>query len=663
MLRKSLSALAISAALSGCLSSVTTADSHDNTFTLTIAHINDTHSNFDPVQSSFKADNTHVFNEFGGYPRLQTMAEQYKNEAILNNDSFLFLHGGDAWQGSAYFKLNEGAMNADLLSKMGLDAMALGNHEFDLNNAKLNEFIGSVNFPILAANIDTSEDSDLKDQDNLMPYRLFAFDGNKKTVVEDINTLPKNADIVAVFGLALDDMPNLSPNTGDVKFFDMVKSAQNTVDMFKAKGIHNIVAVTHIGNSKDIEIASKVNGIDLIVGGHSHTLLGDFTNLGMGNSGMYAQLVKNPNNQNETCVVQAGEYAQAIGRLEVSFNEEGDITNCDGRNTLLSNDDFYHDAARREQDKFSHSENQKVTTFINNEENITITEEDGQLRHLIDSKYKPAAEAAYGRVIGQVPVELKHERRPGDRGTDQHGSDVAPIVAEGQYYWANTDAVKNVTGMTVDFSLIGAGGIRTNIEAGQYREGNISLEMLPFANFLSVLPVSGANIKAMIHGAITATLPEGAHAGKFPYGGHLRYSFTETTLHETGQLDSIEVMTGSEQQPIWTPLEDNRIYNVVINNYNATGNDGWTPLFQAQQTKSDRVDLMYINGKLTGFKVKNIVEVDGKYKVNYHTPLPSCKDDNVRCNTDAQAVIDYIANERPTLAPLGYEVTTFNRVQ
>ncbi|MCG7499589.1 bifunctional metallophosphatase/5'-nucleotidase [Vibrio sp. Of7-15] len=665
MLRKSLSALAISAALSGCLSSITTPNDNniDNTFTLTIAHINDTHSNFDPVQSSFKANNTKVYNEFGGYPRLQTMAEDYKQQAQKNDDSFLFLHGGDAWQGSAYFKLNEGAMNADLLSKMGLDAMALGNHEFDLNNAKLNEFIDSVNFPVLAANIDTSEDADLRDQKNLMPYRVFAFDGNKKTIVKDINHLPQGADIVAVFGLALEDMANLSPNTGKVKFFNMVKSAQKTVDMFTEKGIHNVVAVTHVGNSKDIEIASQVNGIDLIVGGHSHTLLGDFTNLGMGNNGMYAQQVINPNNQNKTCVVQAGEYAQAIGRLQISFDKNGHITQCDGRNTLLSNDDFYYDAARREQDKFSDSDNQKVVNFIDKEENITITDENQQLRNLIDSKYKPEAEAAYGQVIAQVPVELKHERRPGDRGSDQHGSDVAPIIAEGQYYWANTEEVRNVTGMKVDFALIGAGGIRTNIEAGQYREGSVALEMLPFANFLSVLPVSGADIKAVIHGAITATLPEGSHAGKFPYGGHLRYSFTETTLHEVGQLDSIEVMTGSEEDPIWTPLEDDRTYNVVINNYNATGNDGWTPLFKAQQTQSDRVDLMYVDGKLTGFKVKNIAEIDGKYQVNYHSSLPSCKDDNVRCNTDAQSVIDYIANEKATLTPLSYEVVTFNRAQ
>ncbi|ELR63493.1 5'-nucleotidase [Photobacterium marinum] len=659
-LSKPLIALSVTAALAGCAQ---TPSQPEHAFTLTVAHINDTHSNFDPVKSSFKANDTLVYNEFGGYPRLKTMANEYKEAAKEKNNSFLFLHGGDAWQGSAYFKLNEGAMNADLLSQMGLDAMALGNHEFDLNNAKLNQFMNDINFPIVAANVDTSKDPDLKDQTNLKPYVVFAFDGNQKTPVADLENLPKDKDLVAVFGIALDDMPNLAPNTGKVQFHNMVESAQATVDMLEAKGIHNIIALTHIGNSVDLDIASKVNGIDLIVGGHSHTLLGDFTNLGHANNGIYAQMVNNPDGESQTCVVQAGQYAQAIGQLKVSFDENGDVAACNGLNTMLSNDEYYHSPMREAGSKFDKDETTKVVNFIDEEENITITDEDVAMRSHIDSKYKPAVDKAYGSVISQVADEINHERRPGDRGTDKHGSDVAPLVAEGQYYWTNSTEVQKVTGMKVDFALIGAGGIRTNMEAGEYREGNVSLELLPFSNFMSVLPVKGADIKALITGAVTATLPEGAHAGKFPYGGHIRYQYTETTTHQKGKLDYVEVMTGTKADPSWTPIVDSKIYNVAINNYNATGNDGWTPLFKAQQKDSGRVDLAYVDGKLTGFKVKNIEEVSGKYKVHYEVSGPNCKAANTRCNTDAQAVIDYVADEQPALAPLSYEVVTFNRAQ
>ncbi|WP_299018508.1 bifunctional metallophosphatase/5'-nucleotidase [uncultured Photobacterium sp.] len=657
---KPLIALSIATALAGCAQ---TPSQPEHTFTLTVAHINDTHSNFDPVKSSFKADETLVYNEFGGFPRLQTMADEYKQAAQTENDSFLFLHGGDAWQGSAYFKLNEGAMNAELLSQMGLDAMALGNHEFDLNNTKLNQFISDINFPVVAANVDTSKDADLKNQTNLKPYVVFAFDGNKKTPVTDLNNLPKDKDLVAVFGIALDDMPNLAPNTGKVEFHDMVQSAQSTVDMLEAKGIQNIIALTHIGNAVDLDIASKVNGIDLIVGGHSHTLLGDFTNLGHDHNGTYAQMVNNPDGQSRTCVVQAGQYAQAIGQLKVIFDEQGDVTDCNGLNTLLSNEEYYHSPTREAASKFNAKDTAQVVDFIDQEENITIADEEMAMRSLIDSKYKPAVDKAYGSVISQVTEEINHERRPGDRGTDIHGSDVAALVAQGQYYWANSAEVQKVTGMKVDFALIGAGGIRTNMEAGEYREGNVSLELLPFSNFMSVLPVKGADIKALIEGAVTATLPKGSHAGKFPYGGHIRYQYTETVAKQKGKLDFVEVMTGSTENPKWTALEDNKTYNVAINNYNATGNDGWTPLFKAQQKNSGRVDLAFVDDKLTGFKVNNIEEIGGKYKVHYEVSGPNCKAESTRCNTDAQAVIDYVANEQPSLAPLNYQVVTFNRAK
>ncbi|PSU62103.1 bifunctional metallophosphatase/5'-nucleotidase [Photobacterium phosphoreum] len=661
MFSKPILALSITLALSG--SAYAASISNHNDFTLTVAHINDTHSHFDPVKSSFSANGVEVFNEFGGYPRLQAMVKTYKAQAQTSNQSLLFLGAGDAFQGSAYFKINQGAMNADLLNQMGLDGMALGNHEFDLNNQKLNTFISSLNFPIIATNVDVSHDANFNGQTNILPYRIFAFDGDHKTIVKNINKLPKGKKLVAVFGLVLQDMPNIAPHTGDVKFLNEVKTAQSTVDFLKSKGIDDIIALTHIGNATDVALAAQVNGIDLIVGGHSHTLLGDFTNIGWSNNGPYAQMVTNPDGKAATCIVQAGKYAEAMGKVSVSFNDQGQVTSCVGHNTLLSNNVFYHKADRKPQDRFTPAQTAKVDQFIAQQKNIVIINEDPQLRHEIDTKYKPAVEKAYGKIIAQVPTEITHERRPGDSGAnDKHGSQVAPLIAESQYYWANLPQVQRVTGKKVDFALIGAGGIRTNINEGEYREGNASLEMLPFSNFLSVVSLKGSTVKQLLQQTITATLPEGAHAGKYPYGGHLRYTFVETAVHKAGHLTDVDVMTGTEKHPVWTPLQDNKIYNVVINNYNATGNDGWTPIFNAQKEHSNRIDLIDVDGKLVGYKVKNIKQVDDKYQVIYQGAAPNCKAANTVCNTDAQAFIDYAAQARHQLVPLAYSVVTLDRI-
>ncbi|WP_217519570.1 bifunctional metallophosphatase/5'-nucleotidase [Vibrio metschnikovii] len=651
----------IALALLGC-SQTDKESAEQAAFELTIAHINDTHSSFDAVRSSFYINQQRVYNEFGGHPRILSKANTYREQAEKNNQSMLFLHGGDAWQGSAYFKLNEGLMNADILSRMGIDAMALGNHEFDLNNQKLNAFLDRINFPVLAANIDASLDKDLKDQTNLKPYVVYAFDGYAKQRFDDMSQLPADKPLVGVFGIALDDMPNIAPNTGDIQFFDMVESAQATVDELQALGIKNIIAVTHVGNAIDLDIASKVNGIDLIVGGHSHSLLGDFTNLGLGNNGMYAQLVTNPNGASKTCVVQAGEFAQAIGKTTVAFDSDGELISCAGHNTLLTNDEFYHQANRQQESAFSDDERSKALRFIERQRNIAVAAEEAALRAHIDSQYKPAVEKAYGDVIANVPQEIRHARRPGDNNSDQHGSRVAPIVALGQYYWAASDEVVRLTGMKADFALTGAGGIRTNIAEGEYREGDVTLEMLPFANFMSIVPVKGSVIKALIEKTVSETLPPTAHAGKFPYGGNLRYVFDETVQHQAGTLSLIEVNTGTLNEPIWSPLEDNKIYNVAMNSYNATGNDGWTPLFEAQKDQSGRVDFAYVDGNLTAFPVSHIEEAAGRYQVHYQGHELNCKADNVVCNTDARAVVKYIAEQQPVLEALDYPVVTLNRV-
>lgn len=630
-------------------------------FELQIAHINDTHSAFDPVAASFNAEGQQIFNEFGGHPRLLSQINEYRAQARQQDQSLLFLHGGDAWQGTAYFKVNEGRMNADILSQMGLDAMALGNHEFDLNNALLNQFIDDINFPILAANIDTSQDPDLKNQSNLKPYVVFAFDGYQKTKLNDLQTLPLDKHLVAVLGIALEDMPTIAPNTGEVQFFNMVESAQATVNELQAMGIQNIIAVTHLGHAVDTQIGGQVNGIDLIVGGHSHSLLGDFSSLKLGRNGEYAQQISNPDGQGHTCIVQAGEYAQAMGKVTVRFGDKGELLNCEGGNRLLSGDDFYHSASREPEHRLATEAAQALQTFIRHQQNIGTIQEDADMRAHIDTHYKPVVEEAYGPVIARVPHPIQHVRRPGDEGSGSHGSDVAPLVAQAQYAWARSAEVTSVAGLRAELALVGAGGIRTSINEGELRAGDITLELLPFANFMSIVPLRGSVIKALLHSTIQQTLPEGAHAGKYPYPGNLRYHFKETDAGQEGELVNIEINRGTLDSPRWRPLQDNELYNVVMNSYNATGNDGWDAVYEAQKERTDRVDLAFVNGQLRAFKVSHISRDGNRLQVHYAGEALNCNAEHIDCNTDALAVIDFISAQTEPLLKLAEPLVTLER--
>lgn len=633
-------------------------------FVLTLAHMNDTHSQFDPVNAELKGpifgkqgETDTLYTRFGGYPRLLTMAKSFQADALAKNQPILLLHGGDAWQGSGYFKLNEGMANAELLSQFGLDAMALGNHEFDLDNQKLARFIQGVNFPVLAANLDTRDDPDLRHTANLKPFVIYAFDGNQKSPVSDLNNLPQGKQLVAVMGLVLEDMANISPNVGKLRFGNEITSAQATVDLLRQHGINQIVALTHIGNQRDLALAAKVNGIDAIVGGHSHSLLGDFRNIGWGNTGEYAALVTNPDGVGMTCVVQAGSYAQAIGLAQVSFDAQGRVIACKGQNQLLASHDFFADPARKQ--ALDEARSKRAAKFIDAQPNLVTVDEDPRLRGIIDSHYKPALEQAFGPVIATLPAALQNARRPGDNGSDSHGSDVAPLVAEGQYYWANTPAVQALTGGPVHFALLAVGGVRADLPAGELREGDAALTLLPFKNQLSVLTLTGAEVRALLTETITATLPASAHAGKFPYGGHLRYTFTETTPGKRGALTQLQWQDADGQ---WQDLVDATRYRVVMNAYSANGNDGWQALARAQAQHAERQDLAWQDGKLTAFPVERVEQSGDQLSARYAAGHQlDCKASGMDCGTDAASFVQYVREQRPTLTALAEETVTLVR--
>lgn len=635
-------------------------------FVLTLAHMNDTHSQFDPVNAELKGpifgkqgETDTLYTRFGGYPRLLTMAKSFQAEALAKNQPLLLLHGGDAWQGSGYFKLNEGMANAELLSQFGLDAMALGNHEFDLDNHKLARFIQGVNFPILAANLDTRDDPDLRHATNLKPFVVYAFEGNRKSPVTDLNNLPQGKQLVAVMGLVLEDMANISPNVGKLRFGKEVASAQATVDLLRQKGIHHVIALTHIGNQRDLALAAEVNGIDAIVGGHSHSLLGDFRNIGWGKTGEYAQLVTNPDGVGLTCVVQAGSYAQAIGLARVSFDGQGRVIACKGQNQLLASRDFFADPARKQ--VLDETRGKQAGKFIDAQPNLVTVDEDPRLRGIIDSHYKPALEQAFGPVIATLPAALQNARRPGDNGSDSHGSDVAPLVAEGQYHWANTPVVQALTGGPVHFALLAVGGVRADLPAGELREGDAALTLLPFKNQLSVLTLTGAEVRALLTETITATLPASAHAGKFPYGGHLRYTFTETVPGKRGELTRLQWQSAKGQ---WQDLVDDQRYRVVMNAYSANGNDGWQALARAQRQQAERLDLAWVDGKLTGFPIEKVEQSGDQLSARYAPGQQlDCKASGVNCGTDAASFVQYVREQRPTLTALTEETVTLLRAK
>lgn len=224
----------------------------DSTSDLTILHTNDMHSRIDPFP-----DGSGKYAGLGGMARRAELIKSIRHQT----KQVLLLDAGDIFQGTPYFNLFGGALEFKLMSEMKYDAATLGNHDFDAGMDGLFEQLPHANFPFIIANYDFNK-TQLKDQ--FSPYRVFQ----------------KGAVKVGVFGLGieLDGLVEEKLYQGTV-YIDPVGTAREMVQQLKAEECKLIICLSHLGYKyngqkiSDTTLAEKVSGIDLIIGGHTHTFL------------------------------------------------------------------------------------------------------------------------------------------------------------------------------------------------------------------------------------------------------------------------------------------------------------------------------------------------------------------------------------------------------
>ncbi|MDN6698594.1 MAG: chitobiase/beta-hexosaminidase C-terminal domain-containing protein, partial [Staphylococcus equorum] len=278
-------------------------------FNLPIMHMNDTHA--------------HVEN----YPYLNTLVKDYREE----NPESLLLHGGDVFSGTLYFNEFKGQADLRQLNLMGIDAMVFGNHEFDLGDSDeghraLARFIRNANFPMLGTNSDFSEDNQLKDYD---PSGSAVKDAKAGDAYNSI-ILESGGEEIGVFGLTTEDTENIASPV-KVTFSNYIDTAKKEVEKLEDEGIDKIIAVTHLGHDSapdvgnDLLLAENVDGIDVIVGGHSHTEV-------------EPPVLVEEDGKAPTVVVQAGQYAENLGTVEVTFDDKGEVIDHQGELLAIEED-------------------------------------------------------------------------------------------------------------------------------------------------------------------------------------------------------------------------------------------------------------------------------------------------------------------------------------
>jgi len=247
-------------------------------FDLRILHINDFHGFAEPYKPLGSRQ------LLGGIAHLAGKAKDLRSEKPT-----LLLAAGDMIQGNNWANLSQGESVIELMNAMQFDAMVLGNHEFDFGQAELKKRIAQAAFPVLGANVEGL--------DHLKPFIIKEWNGVR----------------VGIIGIVTDETPVATHprNVSGLTFLPPAETVQKYTQELKNRA-DILLVLSHIGHAADRMLAEKAKGIDVIVGGHSHTR------------------IRKPVRIGNTLIVQAWEHAKALGVLDLTIRD-GKITEYDGR--------------------------------------------------------------------------------------------------------------------------------------------------------------------------------------------------------------------------------------------------------------------------------------------------------------------------------------------
>ena len=460
----------------------------------------------------------------------------------------LLLDGGDQFQGTLIFTVYKGTVAADLMNMLEYDAMGLGNHEFDLGpeNLRVN-FLNNINFRALSANMRSNGDPDIVDE-----------------VWDEYTVLEKAGIKVGVVGFTTPETNYIS-NTGSyIVFEDLVPAIQAAVDELKQQGVNFIIALGHGGITDEIMIAEQVDGIALVVGGHSNTFL--YTGnppSGEVPYGPYPYPVRSLVNSRTVYVVQDYTFGKYLGELHVSVDESsGEITAVNGNPILL-------------------------------DKNVQQDEE--VLEYLVPVI---AATDAYGsQYVGRSATFISGMREQCRRVECAAGNLLLDAAVE-WHVLTNTEQVTQTARQQEEWNIAPAGiwnggGVRASLDRGDLVVKDL-VRVIPFRNLLTLYRFRGDVLLAAFRRSVAGvTSSDEDLPGSFLQVSGFRVVF-DSRLPEEDRLLGLQIRCGECIEPTYRDVDPDQWYDVILSDFLANGGDGYDML----TSESDGVEVVYEQGDL-----------------------------------------------------------------
>jgi 5'-nucleotidase len=470
--------------------------------TLSIIHTNDFHARLEPVTldgSRCRPADAEAHRCYGGVARLVTEIDRLRAEG----PNPLVLDAGDRFQGSLYYTYYKSAALKPFFELLHYQAMTLGNHEFDDGPAELARFLTGLPMPVISANVDVTAE----------PTLAGRFGGT--------TVLTVGGSRIGLIGLTTPSTATNSKPGPNVHFTDPVVAARAGVAALQAQGIRRIIVLSHLGLGEDEKLAAAVDGISVIVGGHTHLLLRSKDSLAVGPS---PRVVRSPAG-NPVLIVQAYFAGIYLGFLQVTLDDAGVPTHWQGEPVLLD-DSIPEDATAH---AFVEALGQPLVPLLAQPVGTTRVPLSGA------RAVCRFAECNLGDLIADSLLEQ----------TRSQGSQVA---------------------------IINGGAIRASLPVGPISLGHL-LEVLPFANTVATFALTGADLRAALENGVSAAeSPSNDGTGRFPQVAGLRLTW-DAAAPAGRRLVSVQVRQADGR---YVDLDSETTYHLVTIDYLRTGGDGYT---------------------------------------------------------------------------------------
>ena len=473
-------------------------------YKLRIIHTNDHHARIEPVTGGTPVAPIH-----GGVSRRKTLIDAIRDEG----GNQILLDAGDVFQGTLWFTQYLGQADLEFYNALGYAAVTIGNHEFDKGQQPLADFIRRANFPVLSANIAIAADVPAPIAGLFKPWIVKEIGGQK----------------IGIFGLTTEETPVLSSPGAGIAFTNYIEAARKAVADLKARGANKIIALTHIGITFDRELARQVDGIQVIIGGHSHTPMGAQVTPPDPNR-PYPEVIASPSSK-PVIMATDWEWGRWLGDLTVGFDANGDITSVVAAQPA---------------------------------EVLPIVEPNQGFEDRIKVLAQPLS-ALRTQVVGETKVPLNGARADVRAKETNLGNLISDAMLE------------KTRPAGAQLALMNGGSIRTSVDAGPITLGEL-IEVQPFGNTITLVSLTGDQLKAALENGVSQIETV---AGRFPQVAGIRYSF-DASKPAGSRITGVQIADAQG----YSPIKPTATYRVVTNNFLLTGGDGYSVL-QAGTNKLD----------------------------------------------------------------------------